>query len=189
MRALGTDQFTFANVTGLAVTGRPGLTRRLVFTLRLEGVPQFWDDNDPERLLHAMQLIGLDGDCWLETVNGRALVAALRVVSPALPLAQSREAREVALALGVDLSPELYTALLCRSTESPAFYLELRGLFEVWSNPLYDHDGYQTTRVGDSGLSRAIQQIGARKLVALHDSDQQITLREDEWARVKAELG
>lgn len=188
MGALGTEQYTFAEVIGLRLTGQPGLSRRLVVSLALDVLPEHWAEDDPERLLHATRLVDLRGDLRLRTGSGAALVAGLSAVSP-LPLSPGREPRREELQLAADLSPELHKALVARAGATPRFRLALRGLIEVWANPLYDHDGDQTARVGDHGLSVVLQRMGLRSLAPLHDGDQDLVLSEAEWRRVLTELG
>lgn len=185
MGSIGTEQYLFAEVKQVDVHGERGLVSRLMFSLALELVPRHYDESDSDRLLHAMTLTCIEGDLMVERDGERLLVGALRPRSD-LPLTQRREPLKVVLALAIDLSREQRDAI---ESAGLALVLRLRGAAEVWSNPLYDHDGYQKTRVGDRGLAEALQAMGCREVAPLQAWEERVVVSEEEWRRIQAELG
>lgn len=183
MGTIGTDQYLFAEVREINLRGEPGLVSRLVFYLALDMVPRHYDESDSDRLLHAMALTWVEGDLLLERPGQRLLVGALRPRSD-LPLAQQRNPLKVVLALAIDLSREQLDAM---GNAGLTFVLRLRGAAEVWSNPLYDHDGYQKMRVGDRGLAEALQAIGCREVAPLQAWEERVLVSEEEWRRLWSE--
>lgn len=148
-----------------------------MFTLRLDRVPRHYDDADSDRLLHAMTLLHLEGD--LRRAQDGALVGASRPLS-GLPLPQERSPADARIELAVDLGADVLAALASGPT---AFTLSLRGAAEVWSNPLYDHDGYQKMRVGDRGLAEALQAMGCREVEPLLSLDEPVELPQALWGQ------
>lgn len=142
-----------------------GLGARLVVTVPLTLAARRLDDSDPDRALVSGSLLAVEGDLFVGAQ--RILVVGMRHLGPTLPVAAEDAERRVELRLGMDLWPELEAGLRARLAAGEGLVLSLRGLLERWENPLYDEDGYQKMRVGDSGLSRALQAMGQREHLGL----------------------
>ena len=151
----------FADLSAVSVSWRAGLVHRLILTLHGVVRPDVLDSEDEERRLLGFSLTALEGDLLLDGAEGLVLVAGLRALSP-LPLSSEAAPRPLSLALFADLSAEQRGALAARAVEGVQTVLELRGQLLRWTNPLFDEQGYQHTRVGDKGMSRVIQAVGAR---------------------------
>lgn len=177
MSSIGTAQYLFAEVQRIDVRGEPGFVSRLVFVMELELVPRHYDPSDSDRLLHAMSLTAIEGDLRLERGEDRPLVGALWPLCT-LPLAQDRAARAATIKLYIDFGREQREAL---DAGDLVFVLRLRGAAEVWSNPLYDHDGDQKMRVGDRGLAEALQAIGCRESAPLVAWEERVVVSAERW--------
>lgn len=176
----------FASVEGIGISAVAGLAiHRLTVGVALDLLERRMDPGDSDRALIATSLIAVDGDLLLQRGADSSLVGALRHGGPPLPLAQEARRRKAQLLLFLDLSGAQVAALRALPGDL-ALVLRLRGVCEHWENPLYDEDGYQKMRVGDSGLSRALQAIGATERLPLLAPELEIAWSEADRAR---ELG
>ena len=178
---LGTAGAGFAEVVGLRLAGERGLVTRLVCALDLRVAARRVDEQDSDRLLVAASLVALDADLYVNLDGARRLLGACRCLDP-LPLRQGERAADRALRLGLDLGADVVSALARGlGPDGLALALVLRGQLELWENPLYDADGYQRMRVGDSGLSRALQAMGQVELAALAPATVEALIPREAW--------
>lgn len=176
MLGLGSPSHPFAEL-GTARAGlERGLGRRLVLTVPLLLAPRRLDESDTDRVLVAGSLLSVGGDLLLIRGGEALLVGTLAWLGPALPVAQGDAPARAELRLGLDLDATLAGALAEALAAGGLLHLRLRGLVERWENPLYDEDGYQRMRVGDSGLSRALQAMGQRAHLPLEADELPVTL-------------
>lgn len=185
MPSIGTEKYLYAEVLGGAVEVQRGLLTRLELRLQLQLEAELYDERDSDRRLHALGLAWLEGDLFAH----KQLIGGARPRSP-FPI-QGREPAAAELILAVDLDQQQLDGLLRLAGDEPLpVELRLRGECEVWSNPLYDHDGHQLFRVGDQGAARAMQQIGLRERRPLARSDQRLRIEAEALAALRqARLG
>jgi hypothetical protein len=173
----------FGELRSLRLEGEQGLVRRLICALDLRVAARRVDEQDSDRALVAASLVALDADLYVVEGDRRLLLGAGRCLDP-LPLRQAEVAQAVELRLGVDLAQELAGALLARvGAGGLGLAVVLRGQLELWENPLYDEDGYQRMRVGDSGLSRALQAMGQVELAPLEAATVEVLVARLDWER------
>lgn len=189
MSELVTPAGALATLGEITIEVQRSLALRLVVTVPLSLAPRALDPSDSDRLLAAGAILTLDGDLFVTSRSERALVGGLRHLYPALPLRQEDAPRQTELQLFLDLSDALARGLAPRLQAGGELTLTLRGLAELWENPLYDADGYQKMRVGDSGLSRALQAMGQREHVALSSAEIAVTLSKEARSRAVSALG
>lgn len=171
----------FAALSQIWLSGEAGLVHRLLLTLALQVHPDLYDRDDDERRLLGQQLTALDGDLLLAAPEGPLLLGGLRAVSP-LPVSADRRAQDARLLLALDLPLDLREALRARTTGGAGLILRLRGQLTRWTNPLFDEQGYQHTRVGDKGMSRVVQAMGETRSVALQGGERRVDFSAEDWA-------
>ena len=152
----------FAEISAATLSATPTVAgQRLLVALSVRIEPDVIDAYEDRRLV-GLQLTALDGDLSLETPGGPALICGLRAGSP-LPVSSGAEAREEALLLFADLDAAGWRALVAAAGDAPRFQVTVRGQLTRWTNPLFDAQGYQHTRVGDKGMSRVVQDMGSQR--------------------------
>lgn len=168
MNTLSSTRAPFARVLGAVLSSEAGLGMvRLTARISLEILPYRVDPSDSDRVLIRTGLLAVEGDLRLASAGEQGrLVGALRHLAPALPLVQGLDRQRAELQLSLDLG-EAQVAALARLEGDLTGKLVLRGVCEHGCNPLFDEDGYQRMRVGDSGLSRALQAMGQTERVPL----------------------
>lgn len=166
-----------------------GLAPRLIATLPLSLPGWRADESDADRVLVRYAILSLEGDLFVVSRGERTLVGGMRHLSPGLPITQGERPRAVDLSLFLDPGDTLARGLAPRLQAGGELLLSLRGVAERWDNPLYDEDGYQKMRVGDSGMSRALQSIGQREHLSIAEVDISISMSKEDRGPVVTTLG
>ena len=183
MHTLETSRAPFGQITQVSLRGEGGIGSRLILDLSLMVRGERMDEADDDRLLLSTTLFLLDGDLLLEDGS---FIGALRAISP-LPLAQGRGRQPASVALAVELSEGQISRLEARRAGGDlSFVAVLRGQAEHWNNALYDQDGYQIARVGDSGMSRVMQTLGSLRRLPLTELRVPVAVSAQEWGVIFA---